>query len=194
MGGMNAYVAATDPDWFHFLRDQRDVDEVNFWYPKPWGGRFQVLSDGQPLLFKLKKPHNHIAGGGFFKHYTELPLSLAWQTFGAKNGAPTHDAVWQGITRLRGETPRPWDDPVIGCVLLVEPFFWPEDLWIPNPPGWHLLVRGPDSSGGLTSRWSCPRSSRNSRLVSSCGDNGPSAPPRTRAGYTRVPRLPGRHR
>jgi putative restriction endonuclease len=141
MDGMNAYVAATDPDWFHFLRDQRDVDEVNFWYPKPWGGRFGVLSDGQPLLFKLKKPYNHIAGGGFFKHYTELPLSLAWQTFGAKNGAATHDAVWQGITRLRGETPRPWDDPVIGCVLLVEPFFWPEDLWIPNPPGWHPNIQ-----------------------------------------------------
>ncbi len=32
---LNAYVAATDPDWFEFLRGQDDVDEVNFWYPKP---------------------------------------------------------------------------------------------------------------------------------------------------------------
>ena len=50
------------------------MDEVNFWYPKRWGGRFGVLGDGEPLLFKLKRPHNAIAGGGFFKHYTELPL------------------------------------------------------------------------------------------------------------------------
>jgi len=133
---MNAYVAATDPDWFHFLRDQEDVDEVNFWYPTPWGGTFRVLTDGQPLLFKLRRPHNHIAGGGFFKHYTELPLSMAWQTFGIKNGAATHEDVWRRITRLRRDERTPGVDPVIGCVLLVEPFFWPEELWTPDPPGW----------------------------------------------------------
>ena len=33
---MNAYVAATDLDWFRFLAERREVDEVNFWYPKPW--------------------------------------------------------------------------------------------------------------------------------------------------------------
>lgn len=133
---MNAYVAATDPDWFRFLSEQRDVDEVNFWYPKPWGGRFGVLTDGQPLLFKLKRPFNAIAGGGFFKHYTELPLSIAWEAFGTKNGAGTHLEVWRRITRLRRQVPRAGDDPVIGCVLLVEPFFWPRDLWIEEPPGW----------------------------------------------------------
>jgi hypothetical protein len=37
---MNAYVAATDPDWVHFLAPQSGIDEVNFWYPKPWGGEF----------------------------------------------------------------------------------------------------------------------------------------------------------
>lgn len=138
---MNAYLAATDPDWFHFLARQPDVDEVNFWYPKPWGGHFGVLTDGQPLLFKLKRPYNAIGGGGFFKHYTELPLSIAWETFGLGNGAPTHLDVWRRITRLRRETPRPGDDPVIGCVLLVEPFFWPEDLWIQDPPGWHPSIQ-----------------------------------------------------
>jgi putative restriction endonuclease len=141
---MNAYVAVTDNDWFRFLRD-RDaevgVDEVNFWMPKPWGGRFGVLTDGQPLLFKLKSPHNAIAGGGFFKHYTELPLSLAWDAFGEKNGAPTRVDVWRRITRLRRDDPRPGDDPIIGCLLLVEPFFWPEELWIGDPPGWHPNIQ-----------------------------------------------------
>lgn len=141
---MNAYVAATDNDWFRFLQE-RDaevgVDEVNFWYPKPWGGRFRVLSDGQPLLFKLKSPHNAIAGGGFFKHYTELPLSLAWDAFGEKNGAPTRVEVWRRITNLRREEPRPGEDPTIGCVLLVEPFFWPRDRWIEDPPGWHRNIQ-----------------------------------------------------
>ena len=138
---MNAYLAATDPGWFRFLAAQPDIDEVNFWYPKPWGGHFGVLADGQPLLFKLKRPHNAIAGGGFFKHYTELPLSIAWDAFGVKNGGATHAEVWRNITRLRRETPRPWEDPRIGCVLLVEPFFWPEDMWIRDVPGWHPNIQ-----------------------------------------------------
>jgi len=138
---MNAYVAATDFDWFHFLSSQVGLEEVNFWYPKPWGGRFRVLTDGQPLLFKLKSPHNAIAGGGFFKHYTELPLSIAWETFGLGNGAATHLDVWRRIKRLRREIPRPGDDPVIGCVLLSDPFFWQKELWIRDLPGWHTNIQ-----------------------------------------------------
>lgn len=138
---MNAYVAATDPDWFQFLSMQQDVDEVNFWYPKPWGGHFRVLSPGQPLLFKLKRPYNHIAGGGYFRHYWEVPLSIAWEAFGTKNGAATHLDVWRSIKRLRREVPRAGDDPVIGCVLLVEPFFWPRELWIEEPLGWHPNIQ-----------------------------------------------------
>jgi putative restriction endonuclease len=130
---MNAWVAVTDKDWFDFLSSLPQVDEVNFWQPNPWGGQFGVLSRGEPLLFKLKAPHNAIAGGGFFQAYSALPLSLAWQAFGAKNGAATHQDVWNRIMRLRRETADPWEDPDIGCIVLVEPFFWPKELWIPQP-------------------------------------------------------------
>lgn len=143
---MNTYLAVTDKDWYDYLSQlaaRQDVEEVNFWTPQPWGGRFGVLTRGQPLLFKLKSPHNAIAGGGFFEHYTELPISLAWEAFGEKNGAPTLDAVRQRIARLRRDNPRPWEDYTIGCILLVEPFFWPRELWIPQPEDWHdNIVRG----------------------------------------------------
>jgi len=140
---VNAYVAPTDFDWFRFLAARPDVDEVNFWYPKPWGGHFGVLSTGQPLLFKLKKPFNAIAGGGFFSQYWEVPLSIAWKTFEWKNGAERREEFRSRIARLRREPDVPGTDPVIGCVLLVEPFFWPKDLWIHDPPGFQKnIVRG----------------------------------------------------
>jgi putative restriction endonuclease len=140
---MNAYVAPTDLRWFEFLSSRQDVDEVNFWMPNPWGGRFGVLRRGEPLLFKLKAPHRMIAGGGFFEHYTELPISLAWEAFGEKNGARSLSEVRNSIARLRKDKPRPWEDYVIGCILLVEPFFWPEDQWIPEPEDWRpTIVRG----------------------------------------------------
>ena len=140
---MNGWVAVTDKDWFGFLAGLPEVDEVNFWQPKPWGGQFKVLSRGEPLLFKLKAPHSAIAGGGFFQTYSTLPLSLAWQAFGAKNGAATHQDVWDRITRLRREPVERWEDPDVGCIVLVEPFFWPEQLWIPQPADWgSQTVRG----------------------------------------------------
>lgn len=140
---MNAYVAVTDRDWFDFLTAQQDVDEVNFWQPKPWGGQFGVLRRGDPLLFKLKAPTNAITGGGFFEHYADLPLSLAWDAFGNKNGAASKQAVWDRIARLRRDNPAWYEDFTIGCIVLVEPFFWPEELWIPQPDDFAAnIVRG----------------------------------------------------
>ena len=136
---MRAYVAVTDKDWFDHLRTlskREDVEEVNFWTPKPWGGRFRVLDRGQPLLFKLKSPHNAIAGGGFFEHYTSLPISLAWEAFDEKNGAASLEEVRRRIARLREDKPRPWEDYTVGCILLAEPFFWDEGEWIPQPADW----------------------------------------------------------
>ena len=136
---MKAYAAVTDKNWFDHLRKlsrRERVEEVNFWTPKPWGGQFGVLTRGQPLLFKLKSPHNVIAGGGFFEHYTDLPIGLAWQAFGEKNGAPSLDEVRQRTAHLRRDSPRPWEDYTIGCILLAEPFFWDEKDWFRQPADW----------------------------------------------------------
>jgi putative restriction endonuclease len=143
---MKAFVAPTDQDWFDLLLHEYrrgTVDEVNFWMPSPWGGDFRVLDRGQPLLFKLRAPHNAIAGGGFFSHYTEVPISYAWSAFDIKNGARSLEELRARIGRLRREQPRPWEDYTIGCILLAEPFFWDREDWIPDPPGWSpQIVRG----------------------------------------------------
>ena len=140
---MNGYVATTDADWFRFLSDQDDVDEVNFWQPNPWGGEFGVLSRGEPLFFKLKSPESAIAGLGYFEQYTELPLSLAWGAFGIKNGAASLQAVRDRLVRLRRREVPWYEDIVIGCILLAEPVFWPRDLWIAEPADWRpQIVRG----------------------------------------------------
>jgi putative restriction endonuclease len=140
---MNAYVAVTDRDWFDFLAQQQDVDEVNFWQPNSWGGEFGVLRRGEPMLFKLRAPVNAIAGGAFFEYYADLPMSLAWDAFGIKNGAASLQAVRERIARLRRKPSDWYEDFTIGCIVLVEPFFWPKELWIPQPRDFHSqIVRG----------------------------------------------------
>jgi putative restriction endonuclease len=139
---MKGFVGVTDNDWFAFLSQQPGIDEVNFWQP---GGRsqFKSLQLGEPLLFKLHKPYErYIAGGGLFAHHTTLPVSLAWQTFGEKNGAPTYLKMRRLIEEHRHVQSR-FDDYKIGCIILTQPFFFPRDQWIPIPPDFSLnIVQG----------------------------------------------------
>ena len=134
---MKAYVAVTDTDWYRHLSGFDELDEANFWTPNPWGGSFGVLDRGQPLLFKLKAPHNAIVGGGFFEHYTQLPIGLAWDAFGEKNGVGSYRELQERIARLRQEPVDPWSTELtIGCILLLEPFFFERDRWIPQLEDW----------------------------------------------------------
>lgn len=126
-------MGVTDGDWFSFLREL-SPDEVNFWQPS--GGRqFKVLQPGEPFLFKLHSPRNFIVGGGFFVRHTLLPCSLAWSAFGAKNGVPDVIAFRARIQRYR-RSAQLERDPTVGCSILTEPFFWPEEQWLSVPSDW----------------------------------------------------------
>jgi putative restriction endonuclease len=130
---MKIWVGVTDGEWFQFLRALKP-DEVNFWQPS--GGRpFKVLQPGELFLFKLHSPHNFIVGGGVFVRHTALPFSVAWQAFGEKNGVIDIERFRARIAKYR-RSPEPELNPVIGCSILAEPFFWPQDQWIPIPPSW----------------------------------------------------------
>jgi putative restriction endonuclease len=136
------YVAVTDGDWFRFLRERPDLEEVNFW--QPGGSRqFRALQPGFPFLFKLHAPEHFIVGGGFFTHFSQLPLSLAWQAFGEKNGATSLAEMRRRIGRYRRVEPDSREDYRIGCILLQDPFFFPEAQWIPSPSDFHPnIVQG----------------------------------------------------
>jgi putative restriction endonuclease len=131
---VNLYVGITDYRWFDLLSTQ-SPDEVNFWQP---GGRttFKALSPGELFLFKLHSPRNFIVGGGVFAHADILPVSLAWDAFGTKNGAATLAEMRGRIAFYRKERNAPHVDYRIGCRILTQPFFLAEDQWIPIPDSW----------------------------------------------------------
>jgi putative restriction endonuclease len=129
---MKVWVGVTDKDWFHFL-SRISADEVNFWQPS--GSHvFRALQPGEPFLFKLHSPDNFVVGGGHFVRYSALPASLAWDAFGQKNGVGTLDELNARVRRYRREDAS--IDPVIGCNVLAEPFFFPRSAWIPVPANW----------------------------------------------------------
>ena len=132
-------MGVTDKDWFEFV-SRLHADEVNFWQPS--GSReFRALQPGEPFLFKLHSPDNFIVGGGNFVRYSALPASLAWDAFGGKNGVSSLAELNIRVKRYRREDASL--DPVIGCNVLAEPFFFSRSSWIPCPDDWaRNIVQG----------------------------------------------------
>lgn len=132
---MKAFVGITDRDWFEFLASSHALDEINFW--QPGGNRhFRVLKPGELFLFKLHSPDNFIVGGALFAHSSILPLSLAWESFGAANGARSLSEMRVRVAKYRRQTEDRTNDYAIGCIILEQPFFLKPELWIPVPDDW----------------------------------------------------------
>jgi putative restriction endonuclease len=128
------FIGVTDGDWFRFLGARKPA-EVNFWRPSA-DRPVARLEYGAPFLFKLHKPLNAIVGGGFFAGFQPLAVSQAWDAFGESNGAASAEEVRTRVLKYRrspAETPR---DPLIGCTVLVEPFFFEERDWVEAPRDW----------------------------------------------------------
>ena len=148
---MTGVVAVTDIGWYRVLVASHDLDEVNFWRP---GARRPQISEGTPWLFKLHAPENAIAGVGFFKYYTELPVGTAWDWFEGKNGARSLDEMTERLARYRrGEKVTIASS--IGCVLLSDVALFERDEWVAPPEDWKpeiVSAKKYDFASGVGSR------------------------------------------
>lgn len=147
---MRIYVAVTDEDWFVLHASKEQVEEVNFWRPSP-DATFKALQPAELLLFKLHAPNNFIAGGGFFTRFLQLPIRTAWDAFGEGNGVPTLAEMRRRISQYRRVPIQPTENPLIGCIMLAEPFFWSRAMWIPCPSDFKLNTvagKGYESESG----------------------------------------------
>ena len=134
-------IAITDFTWYDTLRQLPDLEEVNFW--KPSAARAFHGAEFSPFLFKLRAPHNAICGLAFFARYAPLPDWLAWESFGAGNGAATFRELQERIRTIR-ERIRFVGDPrsaEIGCILLVQPVFFQPVDWVSAPSDWPVRTQ-----------------------------------------------------
>lgn len=133
---VSLFVANTDNSWFDFLSSERNLAEVNFWWPGEMA--FRAIQAGELLVFRLKSPRNKIGGFGIFSSHSPLPIQMAWETFGRANGVPSFEALRGAIARLRNVA---MPSTNIGCTVLVEPVFLPEPLWLDLPPSWSSSIQ-----------------------------------------------------
>lgn len=125
---MKFWLGVTDNRWFEYV-STLGLSEVNFWQPSA-RPPFSRLPEGTWFFFKLKRPNNHIAGGGRFVSYTNLSLSMAWDIFGEQNGA----ASLSEFASLIADNAHDRLDFTreIGCTVLTDVFYLPEPLWVEN--------------------------------------------------------------
>lgn len=136
---MKFYLGVTDNNWFRYLSNINPED-INFWQPSGTVS-FKVLQSGAPFLFKLKSPLNAIGGIGFFSSHTFLPMSIAWDTFGNRNGCSTYKEFSRMILNYR--TDKQNTNPTIGCIVLTNPLFFKQEDWIEAPVNWgKSIVQG----------------------------------------------------
>jgi HNH endonuclease len=135
-GHMEGWVAVTHGDWFDFLAQLRQREEVNFWSPSDYY-TFHG-NPGAPFFFKLKAPRNAIGGFGYVASFSRLPEWLAWECFGEGNGARTFEELKARLNsiRERNELQGGGGPSQIGCIILVQATFFPPDQWIQQPADW----------------------------------------------------------
>lgn len=131
---MRLHVALTDWDWYRFLADHPELDQVNFWRPRS-KDTFRALRPGEPLLFKLHAPRRAVAGMGLFQEFRRLPLSLMWDVFREGNGAASFEALLERLHRLGGGSAGS-DHEDVGCVILRPAIMFPSPDWIAEPADW----------------------------------------------------------
>jgi len=137
---LSGYVANTDYEWYRFLSEQPQLDEVNFWQPS--GGRaFRAVSPAAPFFFKLKSPHYKIAGFGYFARHSIEPSWNAWEAFGTANGAPDFASMQERIERLRRGPSDRSGGYKIGCIMIAQPTFFKTDQWIDQPNDFHRAIQ-----------------------------------------------------
>jgi len=140
---LNGWVATTDYDWYRFLVGRPEFDEVNFWQPSGKQA-FHAIRPGEPFFFKLKAPHNAIAGFGLLAKHDVLPDWLAWEAFEQKNGASDYEAFRRSFERYVAADKRAAPgEHRLGCLMVAEPVFFPQAAWIAQPKDWSRnIVQG----------------------------------------------------
>lgn len=136
---VHLFVANTDIEWFDFLAAQPNLKEANFWRPSPQ--QFHSIEPGELFAFRLKSPRDRIGGFGVLSSSVVLPLLVAWESFGIANGAASFEKLRTSIAQYR-QSDNVGPATSIGCRVLVEPMFFPPDLWFELPPSWSRNIVG----------------------------------------------------
>lgn len=115
---MKGYIGVTSREWFMYLSQKNNVDEVNFWRKNT--NNFRALTEGEPFFFLVKnekgiKGERVVLGKAVYERFEVLSVNEAWNKYGIGNGDESKDSF---IRRMNEMFQTDTDNGQIGCIIL----------------------------------------------------------------------------
>jgi HNH endonuclease len=124
---MKGYIGVTAREWFTYLSQSNNLDEVNFWRKNT--NNFRVLTKGEPFFFLVKNEQSNkgeraVLGKAIYERFEVLSVGEAWSTYGVGNGDESKDSF---IARMNEMFEADTNNGKIGCIILsdFQPFDTP---------------------------------------------------------------------
>ncbi|MEH7483963.1 HNH endonuclease [Neobacillus drentensis] len=115
---MKAYIGVTTREWFTYLSDNKDIQEVNFWRKNT--DNFNVLTKGEPFFFLVKnekgvKGERAVLGKATFERFEKLTVNEVWDKYSNGNGDENRESFVKRMNEMFdiGEYTG-----AIGCIIL----------------------------------------------------------------------------
>jgi len=115
---MKGYIGVTSREWFTYLSQNNNIDEVNFWRKNT--NNFRVLTEGESFFFLVKnekrnKGERVVLGKAIFERFEVLSVDEAWNKYGIGNGDESKDSFMRRMNEMF-ETDT--NNGQIGCIIL----------------------------------------------------------------------------
>lgn len=115
---MKGYIGVTAREWFSYLSNEPELNEVNFWRKNT--NDFKVLNPGDPFFFIVKnekgnKGERAVLGKGTYERFEVLTVNDAWNKYGNGNGDESKESF---VTRMKTMFETDANNGQIGCIIL----------------------------------------------------------------------------
>lgn len=115
---MKGYIGVTSREWFTYLSQSNNLDEVNFWRKNT--NNFKALKKGESFFFLVKnkkdiKGERAVLGRAIYERFEVLSVNEAWNNYGVRNGDESKDSFTARMNKMF-ETDT--NNSQIGCIIL----------------------------------------------------------------------------
>lgn len=117
-GNVKGYIGVTSREWFTYLSQSNNLEEVNFWRKNT--NNFKALKKGESFFFLVKNKKDimgerAVLGKAIYERFEVLSVNEAWNNYGIRNGDESKDSFTARMNKMFGTDTI---NSQIGCIIL----------------------------------------------------------------------------
>lgn len=117
---MKGYIGVTAREWFTYLSQSNNLEEINFWRKNT--NNFRALKKGEPFFFLVKnekgiKGERAVLGRAIYDRFEVSSVNEAWEKYGTGNGDESKDSFVARMIEMFGSDTNIGQ---VGCIILTD--------------------------------------------------------------------------